>query len=67
MPTPENYARLFRNLAHMVALSQEEKVVGVVDSLVTTALTIILTYRQRLQRISVQTVSLLGVPSPLGE
>ncbi len=40
MPTPENYGRLFRNLAHMVALSQEQKVAGVVDSLVATALTI---------------------------
>ena len=40
MPTPENFSRLFRNLAHMVALSREEKVAGVVDSLVTTVLTI---------------------------
>jgi hypothetical protein len=40
MPTPENYSRLFRNLAHMVALSRDIQITGVVDSLVTTVLTI---------------------------
>jgi hypothetical protein len=40
MPTPVNYSRLFRNLAHIVALSRDVQVTGVVDSLVTTALTI---------------------------
>lgn len=38
--TPHDYSRLFRNLAHMVALSQEEKVAGVVDNLVVTAVCI---------------------------
>lgn len=37
---PHDYSRLFRNLAHMVALSQEEKVAGVVDNLVVTAVCI---------------------------
>ena len=40
MPVPENYSRLFRNLAHMVALSRDVQVNGVVDSLVTTVLAI---------------------------
>lgn len=38
--TPHDYSRLFRNLAHMVALSQEQKVFGVVDNLVVTAVCI---------------------------
>src|SRR2546423_12261907 len=38
--TPHDYSRLFRNLAHMVALSQEGKVAGVVDNLVVTAVCI---------------------------
>jgi hypothetical protein len=37
---PHDYSRLFRNLAHMVALSKEEKVAGVVDNLVVTAVCI---------------------------
>jgi hypothetical protein len=37
---PHDYGRLFRNLAHMIALSQEEKVAGVVDNLVVTAVSI---------------------------
>jgi hypothetical protein len=40
MAVPENYARLFRNLAHMVALSQEGKTNAVVENLVVTVLTL---------------------------
>jgi hypothetical protein len=40
MPTPESYNRLFRNLAHMVALSRDVQVEGVVDGLVITVLTL---------------------------
>jgi hypothetical protein len=48
MPTPVNYSRLFRNLAHIVALSRDVQVTGVVDSLVSTALTLNPNIRARL-------------------